>query len=207
MLPRRYNDVPITPRHAWTNYPLNNVPTQDPTTRTSTTVHWPAMKDCMKLGLQHGHQYCLDLTAQIEHEHLADPVNHYGAIAYNMLVCVHGNIIEGRTQYKESGANGDQPANLASGSVNCLVGVDETPTPKMLHAIRASAWMLTPNSPRKFYPHSHWVATQCPGADLTKWIADGCKDPIVRVRARIVYLTKRIRALRKRRRVLHELVK
>ena len=209
MVPRRYKDVNVSPRSSWTNRPLTTCTPQDPHTRSSVTVHWPAMNDCMSKGDTVGHQFCLDLTKQIEAEHLAEVDQGYCAIAYNLLVCVHGVVIEGRTAYKRSGANGTTSANETSGSVNVLVGMNETPSMKMLHATRAAAWMLTVNAvpSRALLPHSHWVATQCPGPDLTEWIKVGARDPYARVYARIGRLTSRIAHLRKRRRALHELVK
>lgn len=200
-----YADVPRSHRADWTDTTINCTP-QVPGTRQSTCVHWvgttaPMIKTAQNLG----HKYCLDWMRANEAQDTA-PDKGYCAIQYNYAVCGHGYLITGRGKLRQSAANGDVLPNMESGSVVVLMGESETPTDAMLHAVRAAGEALAPNHPASFVPHSHYVATQCPGNVLRAWIVKGCPDPFNRWYRRIARWSKRIRVLKRRRQRAHRKV-
>src|SRR5689334_15966880 len=84
------------------------------------------------------HDQCVSLVKAIRKSHLANTKENYSDIAYNLLVCRHGYVFEGRGKRKRTGANGNQELNRAHYAVMALLGDegDTTPTPEMIEGIK-----------------------------------------------------------------------
>jgi hypothetical protein len=95
-------------------------------------------------------------------------------IAYNLAVCTHGYIYEGRGKGKGSGANGTSDANHNYPSVCALVGEND-PQPSALDDGIADAveklrgWGV--GSTMK--GHRDFVSTACPGSSIYSKMKDG----------------------------------
>lgn len=104
---------------------------------------------------------------QIAHQH--HPTEDYSDIAYSFLISRHGQIFEGRGWDMRPGSNGTSEANQASLGVCYLGGPPDELTAA---AIGAYAWLYDQHRARggrsAVYTHSHWVATACPGPDLSQ---------------------------------------
>ena len=139
-------------------------------------VHWP--DTTWSITPDDPHSRCRNKLQDIENEQMdrKPPQTVYAALAYQVVACQHGRLMEGRTVKRVNGANGeDDGDNTDFGSCLALMGVDDHPTPAMLRAILAAGDYL--NAKQKLVPHSFFHATACPGPDLTQWLADGAPDP------------------------------
>lgn len=148
------------------------MPVRPATPYKGVAVHWPG--DHITLA-NRDHSICLATLRNIENYQM-DHAG-YGAIAYQVVACLHGRLIEGRTVARHDGANGDDSSNALYGSVLGLIGIGETPNDLMLSAIRSAPAYL--NTPLKLYTHNDVrpEPTACPGPDLTAWIEAGYPDP------------------------------
>jgi hypothetical protein len=164
--------VRVEPRQSWATQ-TNGAPRRAVLSAyAGTVVHWPGENRSFR-GLPHGG--CQAELRRIEHEQTHRPADPYGAIAYQVVACHHGRLLEGRTVNRVNAANGDGTPNLRYGSVLALLGVGEKPTDAMLSAIRQAPAYL--GSPRKLLGHRAFKATACPGPDLTAWIDQGYPEP------------------------------
>ncbi|MFI1015522.1 peptidoglycan recognition family protein [Streptomyces sp. NPDC020965] len=128
-----------------------------------------------------GHQLCDDYVRKIRAEHLANPTENYSDIAYNMLVCEHGTVYEGRGAHKRTGANGNAALNRQDYAVCALLGSSglTEPTDAMLNGIRDAIEYL-----RREGDAGNWIgghrdgyATACPGNPLYAWVQRGAPRP------------------------------
>lgn len=124
------------------------------------------------------HAHCAAKVREIRAEHLANKVNKWVDIAYNYLACGHGYVFEGRGAGRESGANGNQPLNLAHYAVCAIVGTGETPSPALLTAIRdAIDHLRAHGAGSEVLGHRDGHATDCPGDVLYAWVHRGAPRP------------------------------
>lgn len=200
-----YDDVTVDARSEWTNFIPTRCDAAIADDRAGTAVHWTGssatlIKNCLAAG----HSQCHAEIRTIEQYQLNSTEYDYCAIEYNYVVCAHGHVIVGRGKHLRTGANGTTDANTHYGATLMLMGTGETPNDKMLHALRASGMLLAPNHPVRFRPHSDFVSTACPGNVLRKWIANGCKDPLVRNTSR---LRKLLASLRDRKSAIAKRIK
>ncbi|MFI6762829.1 glycoside hydrolase domain-containing protein [Micromonospora sp. NPDC050417] len=146
-----------------------------------------------------GHDYeseesCQRDIADIYHEHTEDPDKYNGDIAYNFLVCPHGEIYEGRG-YERGEANTAGEIERSPGewigrnagfySICALMRSNHAPTEAMLRAYRRLIEHLRTEAPKRagtmIFPHSYQsdIATECPG-NLTMYALPGSTiDPSV----------------------------
>ncbi len=105
----------------------------------------------------------------------------YVDIAYNALVCEHGDVFEGRGAHKRTGANGNQTLNLAHYAVCALLGSSglTRPTDLMLHGLRdAIEWLRREgDAGGEIKGHKDGWATACPGGPLYDWVQRGAPRP------------------------------
>ena len=105
-----------------------------------------------------------------------------GDIAYNFLICLHGNIYQGRG-YERGEANygaGDPidgyGRNAGFYSICALMRSNHTATVELLQACRNLILHLRTEAPRltgqRIFPHSHGYDTECPG-NLTMYAQPG----------------------------------
>ena len=129
-------------------------------------MHWPG--DSVKfLGQPHDH--CVRRVAQYRAYHKRTG---YSDLAYNLVVCPHGNILQGRGVNVRSGANGNHELNIKYGAVLWLLGAGERGTdPQIAAAVRA-AKLVAPSAPTTYKAHSavRPGGTACPGPWVTTWV-------------------------------------
>jgi hypothetical protein len=135
-------------------------------------VHWPGEPG--RWALEDGsHDECARRLRGMEASQMGERPP-YAALAYQLVACQHGRLITGRGVDRVNAANSGE-GNLTHGSVLGLLGMDDVPTPAMLHAITQAPAAL--NARDVLLPHSHFRPTACPGPRLTLWLAAGAPDP------------------------------
>lgn len=126
------------------------------------------------------HAECVALVKNIRKAHLNHPTENYSDIAYNLLVCKHGNVFEGRGKRKRSGANGTVALNNAHYAVCALLGVkgDVNPTPEMIEGIKdAIAYLRSNGAGKEIKGHKDGHPTACPGVPLYNLVKSGKLEP------------------------------
>lgn len=130
-------------------------------------LHWEGPE----LGSRN-HSECDNLMRSIQNYHM--DTQGWSDIAYNLAVCPHGYIFEGRGKGKGSGANGTSDSNHNYPSVCALVGEND-PQPSALDTGIADAvaklrgWGV--GSAMK--GHRDFVSTACPGNAIYNKMKDG----------------------------------
>lgn len=126
------------------------------------------------------HADCVSLVKAIRKSHLANTRENYSDIAYNLLVCRHGYVFEGRGRGKRTGANGNQTLNQAHYAVMALLGSsgDTTPTGEMIEGIKdAIAYLRSNGAGKEIKGHRDGYATACPGEALYAFVKAGKLEP------------------------------
>ncbi len=129
------------------------------------TVHWA--------GTPSGnpsHAQCAGVVRSFQRYHMN--THGWSDIAYNLVVCAHGYVFEGRGKGKRSAANGDYSSNSASYAICYLLGDGEPFTDEAKDAINDASEYLVPG-PREWAVHQDWVGTGCPGNKITSWVRSG----------------------------------
>jgi len=96
--------------------------------------------------------------------------NGYYDIAYNWLISGTGLIYEGRGWDLRSAAQSN--GNRTSMAV-CYLGGPNTP---LTDAAKAAINWLIGQRPMDVLPHRHWIATACPGEQVSLWLDAGRPD-------------------------------
>jgi hypothetical protein len=130
-------------------------------------IHWEGPK----MGSPQ-HSLCAHTVRSIQAFHQNG--RGWSDIAYNLLVCQHGYVFEGRGVHKGSAANGTDQGNLDYHSICALVGEGD-PTPQaMLDGIKeARALCLKAGVGTKVVGHRDLNATACPGDALYTRVRSG----------------------------------
>lgn len=120
---------------------------------------------------------CRDKVRAIQRQHMDG--NGWSDIGYNLLVCEHGVVWEGRGANKLPAANG---AGLNSGhfAVCALLGTKGLvqPTDAMLHGlVDAIEYLRARGAGREVKGHRDGYATDCPGEPLYAWVRRGAPRP------------------------------
>lgn len=126
------------------------------------------------------HDECVAEVKAIRASHLANTEENYSDVAYNLLVCKHGHVFEGRGKRKRTGANGNQDLNKAHYAVCALLGSsgDTEPTPEMVEGIRdAIAYLRSYGAGKEVKGHRDGFATSCPGEPLYALVRAGKLEP------------------------------
>ncbi|GLF98539.1 peptidoglycan-binding protein [Streptomyces yaizuensis] len=127
------------------------------------------------------HDRCDDKVRDIRRAHLDHPTEDYSDIAYNLLVCEHGHVYEGRGAKRRTGANGTAALNSAHYAVCALLGNSGLvkPTPAMLDGIRDAIEYLREHGDAgtEIKGHRDGHATSCPGDELYAWVKRGAPRP------------------------------
>ncbi|MER6912864.1 peptidoglycan-binding protein [Streptomyces sp. NPDC000594] len=127
------------------------------------------------------HDRCDDAVRSIRTTHLNDPDQNYVDIAYNMLVCEHGHVFEGRGALRRSGANGSTALNTDHYAVCALLGKTglTQPTDAMLGGLRDAIEYLRERGKAgtEIKGHRDGFATECPGEPLYAWVRRGAPRP------------------------------
>ncbi|MEU2077094.1 peptidoglycan recognition family protein [Streptomyces sp. NPDC013489] len=127
------------------------------------------------------HSQCAAYVRQIRESHLANTKENYSDVAYNYLVCEHGDAYEGRGAHHRTGANGNAALNSQDYAVCALLGSSglTEPTDAMLHGIRDAIDDLRENGDAGDWigGHRDGYATDCPGDPLYAWVQRGAPRP------------------------------
>lgn len=130
--------------------------------RRSFVVHWP--------GGAAGVDPAANVRA-IERQHLSQG---WAVIGYNFLISRDGRVWEGCTR-DVRGIHAGTPANTEGFGVCCLISIGERPPAALLNSTRALYDQLCRQTGRTLAQswHAAWMATACPGPDLTAWVRGG----------------------------------
>jgi hypothetical protein len=121
---------------------------------------------------QREHSACDNLVRSIQDYHM--DTQGWSDIAYNLAVCEHGYIFEGRGKGKGSGANGTSDANHNYPSICALVGENDPQPTALDNGIADAVAMLRGwgvGSAMK--GHRDFVSTACPGNSIYTKMKDG----------------------------------
>ncbi|MFG2780837.1 peptidoglycan-binding protein [Streptomyces prunicolor] len=157
-------------------WPASAAPIQ--TSTKGTKVHYEGTPVSTKLLTDH--DACIAEWKAIRKSHLANTKENYSDIAYNYGACPHGYLLEGRGIGKRTGANGNQPLNIAHYAIVGLVGSEglTKPTDAMLGAIRDGIDLLHEHGAgTEIKGHKDGYATECPGGPLYAWVGKGAPRP------------------------------
>ena len=157
-------------------WPASAAPTQ--TSTKGVKVHYEGTPVSTKLLTDHN--ACIAEWKAIRKSHLANVKEGYSDIAYNYGACPHGYLLEGRGIGKRTGANGNQPLNIAHYAICGLVGSEGLvkPTDEMLGAIRDGIELLRQHGAgTEIKGHRDGYATACPGGPLYAWVEKGAPRP------------------------------
>ncbi|WP_432051271.1 peptidoglycan recognition protein family protein [Streptomyces xiamenensis] len=120
------------------------------------------------------HEQCAAQVRSIRSSHLANKQEGYLDIAYNLLVCEHGAVFEGRGIGRRSGANGGTTQNTSHYAVCALHGTTGQPSADLLRGLgEAIAHLQQHGAGREVVCHGDLTATSCPGGPLTSWVRAG----------------------------------
>ena len=138
---------------------------QSPTERSGTVHHWPGSST---RHLPRSHDQHKQTVESIRRYHKSTG---YADIAYNLVVCPCGHIMQGRGTGVRSGANGTTETNRIYGALLWLLGPDEQPTLLQRQAAVRAAEAIAPRYPNVHRPHSDVRpgGTACPGPAVTAW--------------------------------------
>lgn len=127
------------------------------------------------------HAQCADKVRSIRRGHLDHPTEDYIDIAYNLLVCEHGYVYEGRGARRRTGANGNATLNSRHYAVCALLGSSglTEPSDAMLHGLRDAIEYLREHGGAggEIRGHRDGYATACPGKALYAWVKAGGPRP------------------------------
>ncbi|MFE9421663.1 N-acetylmuramoyl-L-alanine amidase [Kitasatospora sp. NPDC006697] len=132
-------------------------------------------------GVLNDHGLCAGRVRDIQAAHMADTTQGWIDVAYNYLICVHSYVFEGRGLHHETGANGNQPLNLAHYAVCGMIGNSgiTQPTDDLLTGLRDAIELLRQEGGAgpEIKGHRDGYATDCPGDPLYAWVQAGAPRP------------------------------
>lgn len=137
-----------------------------PARRTEFFVHYEGANP-----LTQSHDRCAAKVRQFQLYH--QRVNGWSDIGYNLLVCQHGEVFEGRG-WDYVGAH--CPDHNTSGyGVQVMIGGSQEPTPEALATCRRVYDEACARSGKTLAKKGHrdGFATACPGTALYRWVQDG----------------------------------
>lgn len=129
-------------------------------------IHWEGPK----LGT-FTHDKCAGKIKGIQAYH--QRIKGWADIAYNFVVCPHGEVFEGRGLLVGSGANGTTAANLDYYAVCALVGAGDLVGAQLLTGLKEAIALCRQRAGNKILGHRDTFNTSCPGPDLYEAIQHG----------------------------------
>ncbi|WP_236241174.1 peptidoglycan recognition family protein [Streptomyces sp. CC228A] len=127
------------------------------------------------------HDGCAAYVRQVRSAHLANTAENYVDVAYNLLVCEHGAVFEGRGAHRRCGANGSAELNRAHYAVCALLGSSglTEPPDAMLRGLRDAIDYLRREGDAgdEVLGHRDGHPTSCPGEPLHAWVRAGAPRP------------------------------
>lgn len=126
------------------------------------------------------HSECDDYMRQTQDFQMDDSPEDFMDFAYNLAVCQHGYVYNGRGKGHQSGANGDTDLNAAHYAVVAFVGSEgiTEPSDDMILGIQDSiAYLRRAGAGDEILGHRDGYNTACPGEALYAMTEDGSLDP------------------------------
>lgn len=124
------------------------------------------------------HSKCPAHWTSIRNSHLANKEENYSDVAYNLAVCQHGYILEGRGAGHQTGANGNQELNRNHYAVVVLIGGGTQPTSDAVRALKeAIQYLRDRGAGNEIKGHRDGYATSCPGEPLYNLVRSGSLEP------------------------------
>lgn len=126
------------------------------------------------------HSKCDNRWSEIRQSHLNNPKENYVDVAYNLAVCQHGYVFEGRGAGKRTGANGNQSLNVAHYSILVMIGSsgETEPTAEAISATKeAIRYLRSHGAGKEIKGHRDGYATACPGQPLYDLVKSGKLEP------------------------------
>jgi hypothetical protein len=123
------------------------------------------------------HARCPGIVQGIQAYHMDH--NGWIDIAYNLLVCIHGSIYEGRGYWNRSAANGTNASNGSSYAVCFIAGVGDPLSDAAKAGLLDARLLMTQHAgaSEETHVHSDWFATACPGDIVRNWVRAGLAPP------------------------------
>ncbi len=123
------------------------------------------------------HDRCAAYVRKVRDAHLANTSENYVDVAYNLLVCEHGTVYEGRGAHRRCGANGSAELNRAHYAVCALLGssgLTEPPDATLRGLRDAIAYLRREgDAGDEVLGHRDGHPTSCPGDPLYRWVRAG----------------------------------
>ncbi|KAK2757104.1 peptidoglycan recognition protein 1 [Arachnomyces sp. PD_36] len=126
------------------------------------------------------HSSCDDFMRQTQDYQMDDSPEGFMDFAYNLAVCQHGYVYDGRGAGHQSGANGDEILNAEHYAIVGFVGNTgvTTPSSDMILGIQdAIAYLRRAGAGDEILGHRDGYSTLCPGEALYGMTEDGTLDP------------------------------
>lgn len=157
------------PRSAWTSYRPAGRVFVAPSSRRGNRAHWAG--NPTRLTAASAHSSCLKLVAAWETYHR--DTRGWNSIGYNLLICPHARVIEGRGVDYRGAHSGSQDDNELTYGVQFMVGTGELATPAMFARATRLERDLWEHSGRTLFSAGHRDApgaqTECPGNQIHEW--------------------------------------
>lgn len=129
-------------------------------------------------GYSGPHSGCVRYWTDIRNMHLANKEENYSDVAYNLAVCSHGYVLEGRGAGRQTGANGNQELNRNHYAVLVLIGGDERPGSEAVGALKeAIQYLRSRGAGNEIKGHRDGASTSCPGEPLYSLVKSGSLEP------------------------------
>ncbi|OGM42359.1 N-acetylmuramoyl-L-alanine amidase [Aspergillus bombycis] len=116
----------------------------------------------------------------VKNQHMDESPEDYFDIAYNLAVCEHGYIFDGRGKGHRSGANGNVQLNSDHYAVLAFLGKQGVtePSDAQITGLQDSiAYLRRAGAGDEIKGHRDGYNTECPGGPLYKLVIDGSLDP------------------------------
>jgi len=156
----------IITRFDWGARAPENVTLSDPKTLKGVVVHWFGIPGAAK-----SHAGCPALLRSVQNSHMD---GEFSDIAYSHATCPHGAVYELRGFGRQTGANGNRTANRDYAAVVYMAGRGDVPTEAGYQALR---WIIREwrrkGAGRMVIPHGKITGSECPGPELSLWVARG----------------------------------
>ena len=155
------------PRSAWTTYVPSGRVRVAPATRDGIRWHWAGPY----VGLfGKTHASCLSRVKSWEDYHRSKGWN---SIGYNLLICVHSRVIEGRGIDYRGAHSGSTDDNAATYGTQFMLGQGEQATDAMFDRATRLERELWEHSGHSLFSAGHRDApsasTECPGDQIQRW--------------------------------------
>lgn len=124
------------------------------------------------------HSTCAAYVRRVQNDHMDG--NGWADFAYNLAVCEHGYVFEGRGKNAQNAANGNTTLNRAHFAVLAFVGSSghTSPTADQVSGIKdAIAYLRANGAGREIKGHKDGYPTSCPGGPLYALVQNGGLEP------------------------------